>query len=121
VRAIGQYASVAPDDLRRADDGGQRRRMGLEGLPTTAADVWTFDVLRSSNASDIAGLATVWLFGVGTAAVALWGGSIVLGGLSAVVIAFSIWWTLAKWRSWADSQRMMRHVAGQEAAEAESE
>jgi hypothetical protein len=90
----------------------RERRRGLEGVPITDVEVWGFDAARGT--SDLAGLALAWVLGVGTAGLAIWGGSPILGVFSFVVLvlALAVRRTVTKWRSWSEARRMMRRDAG---------
>jgi hypothetical protein len=93
------------------------KRMGLEGLPVSDGDVWAFDLLRGGGWSDLTALVVLWCIGLGTALIAVWGGSWILAGTSATVIALALWWTATKLRGRADDRRMMRRVEAEEEQE----
>jgi hypothetical protein len=95
----------------------KNKRMGLEGLPVTDGDVWTFDLLRRGTLSDSTGLVILWSVGLGTTGIAVWGRSWILGALAVVVVALALWWSHTKWRSRVDDLRMMQRVAEEETRE----
>jgi hypothetical protein len=108
-----EFSPGVPDDLRRADDwthgdGAETSRLGLEGLPVTAFETYTFDEDRLffRNTPWSTALALWWGLGLVIVALAIWDGRVILGALGGIVIASATWWTTQVVRDRRDARRM---------------
>jgi hypothetical protein len=104
-------------------DEQPRKREGLEGLPINSYEVWGFDTVRAAanNTSDVSAYIACWVAVAVTLALAVWGGSIVLGAIGAFGFVLVAVWTRGKIRRRADARRMRRRVLAQEAADGHDE
>ena len=94
-----------------------RKKQGLEGVPVNSAEVVGFDVARGRQRCRRAdrGLDAV----AATLALAIFGGSIVLGIVGGIGLAVVVLWTTTKWRGAArraSNDASVRHRRGKRVA-----
>jgi hypothetical protein len=68
------------------------------GMPAWGQS-WALETVRERSPSDRRALITLWIVVVLTAALAVWGSSVILGGFSVLALAVASAWTYTRWRN----------------------